>query len=69
MDAMRRVLSVTDDILFSEEAVTAATEAAYESMRSRMNFPTGIDQAPEGIRKDYEIIARAVIQSVRQGAE
>jgi hypothetical protein len=68
MDAMRRVLQTTDDILFSEDAVAKATEAAYESIRPRMGFPTGIQQAPEGIRKDYETITRAVIAALKENA-
>lgn len=66
MDAMRRVLRVTDEILFSEKAVEKATEAAYESMRGRMGFPTDIISAPAGIKRDYETIVRAVIASLKE---
>ena len=65
MDNMRYALRAADAVMFSEEAVEKATEAAYESMRSRMGFPTGISVAPLGIRQDYETITRAVIASLR----
>lgn len=66
MASMRSVLRVTDEILFSEEAVIKATEAAYESMRVKMGFPTGIEGAPTPIRKDYETITRAVIAVLKE---
>lgn len=65
MDNMRHALRAADAVMFSEEAVEKATEAAYESMRSRMGFPTGISVAPLGIRQDYETIVRAVIESLK----
>jgi hypothetical protein len=65
MDNIRHALHAADNVMFSEEAVEKATGAAYESMRSRMRFPTGIDEAPPGIRQDYETIVRAVIDSLR----
>jgi hypothetical protein len=65
MDNMRHALRAADAVMFSEEAVERATEAAYESMREKMRFPTGIQGAPSSLRQDYETIARAVIASLR----
>lgn len=65
MDMMRRSLKAADEVMFSEEAVTKATEAARESMWTRPSnglpggYPTHLS------RQDYETIVRAVVAELK----
>jgi hypothetical protein len=67
MDMMRRSLRAADEVMFSEEALAKATEAARESMWSRPanggpgSYPTHLS------RQDYATITLAVIASLKTG--
>lgn len=65
MDNIRHALRAADDVMFSEESIKEAAEAARESMWTRPSdgvrggYPTHLS------RQDYETIVRAVVGSLR----
>jgi hypothetical protein len=49
--------------VITDAAVYAAAEAAYESVRPRMGFPTGFADAPEPLRATYLTMQRAALEA------
>jgi hypothetical protein len=62
MDMMRRSLRAADEVMFSEEAIADAVEAAYFSVRPK-GTPFG---SPTVSRQDCETIVRAAIESLKR---
>lgn len=47
----------------SAGVIEAAAVAGYKAMTPIYDFPTGFNEAPEGIRMAYRMIARAVLST------